>query len=215
MPKLKHNASTSPSVGFESRKCESWWRHCSFLKFVDQAPGKPVASTDGGFWFETFWKPREASIWAYELCRRLSRLKGKTTIDPKIRELLGALPPYPDLTHLQRLSLTLVFEAQARLDGLEEAQKGEAWKSGDIYRLLDWRLVEELDLPPSKGDPNKFDERKKRRENSIAYAKRYVDLVLAAVGSPTLLGRLQIPDHDLTGFSFSTAHLERVLSKSS
>src|SRR6266404_424516 len=89
------------SFGSQSQETEpDWWQH-SPLFALEQ--GYAISRPGTERVFEVLWKPQAFAAWAYELVRGLPSFKGiEREIFYQDLELIGKLPPFPELTYQQR-----------------------------------------------------------------------------------------------------------------
>lgn len=112
---MKPRKNTNLDSIAESHDSNRWWRHWWKESPIFELPvGKPEQSRFGAeFWYQHFWQPKRLSVWAYELVRRLARLK--KIRDPKLSKAerfgLERMPPYTDLNFEQKQILAHVFYA--------------------------------------------------------------------------------------------------------
>lgn len=71
VPKTASPAASTPATN----TWDHWLNHAPFM--VKDEYGHYAAKPGAEFWHDNFWKPRMLSAWAYELVRRLLRLKLK------------------------------------------------------------------------------------------------------------------------------------------
>jgi hypothetical protein len=172
------------------------------------------------FWHQHFWRPKRLSVWAYELVRRLTKLK--TISVPKLSEFerceLEKMPPYTDLNFEQKQILTHVFYAelespQSQLEKiLATAEETMLWQQGQPNKLGHWNQVEVLD--------KKYDESQKDlRQDAKNYIRRYWPLVktawLAMNQSEEIFrpNSLLVARHALSDFSFTKKQLVEALKR--
>jgi hypothetical protein len=166
------------------------------------------------FWYDNFWKPRMFSAWIYELVRRLPKLKVQ---NPKLstQDLarLRSLPPYPQLTNVQKKMLAAITASQFKAH-LPDDMLGDysSWQEGQSFKLGDWQQIEALDGPAEQDD-------RAARKRAREYIRRYWRLIYAAwmnMHIPTEMTWFeQRPRHELTDCQLShkrLAELVRTLS---
>lgn len=184
---------------------EHWWKRSPFMVHY-------CSRRDGGipgekFWYEGFWKPRVLSAWAYELVRRLAKLKLKQPqLSANDKALLRSLPLYLQLTSKQKRILSAAMASQFENDAPGHMLGHAAtWQQGEFLRLGGWHQIEALDqIPASAADPE-------ARKLACDYIRRYWPLIRAAwmfmqAGTGTAYSEKR-PQHDLSDCKFTQERL--------
>jgi hypothetical protein len=192
----------------EAEKWDHWWKHSPFM-MVDNY-GHYVSKPGAEFWFKNFWQPRMFSAWAYELVRRLTKLKLK---EPELAQLddaiLRSLPPYPQLTWQQKKFFAAIMASQFTLHRpAQMLGTGASWREGQSFKVGDWRQIEALDLRADK------DERQARRP-ARKYIRRYWPLIRAAwmnmPAGPQIVFNEPRPRHELSGCGLTERQIRNAL----
>ena len=169
-----------------------------------------VARPGAEFWYEHFWKPRLLSAWFYELVRRLPKIQA-AALQLRAADLtsLHSMPPYPQLSLLQRKWLSFIVSSQLQEQRPDDLLGSTAsWLTGQSFRLGDWEQIEHLDLPAVK-------QKAQLVRWSKNYAARYSQLILGAWNTMPICEELgwleELPRHKLSDCSFDFPRIEALL----
>ncbi len=207
---------------------DHWWNHSPILKRQPEKKAD-VAQPGAGFWYEHYWKPRNLGVWAYELVRRLVKLRQLRTIKLTKADLnqLKSLPPYPKLEHGKKNVFLAIFfahmdEADRQILPLLKinAALEEPWLAGQPNKLGNWCQIEDIDAGADE-------DKRTNRKAPISYMERYWRLILfasraAGIGDAALDESkkieyipLDVPteEHELTGFEFSEEQVKSALKR--
>lgn len=204
-----------------------WWRHSLIFEMDNGGKTRPKSGAD--FWFDHFWKPRELTVWIYELMRRLPNTK--MDIDDKNKKALQALPPYPRLSEEQKAALVfivnraldseLINEEVSTLYNSTDRSHMPEWQHGQPHKLPDWRQVEALDRVEADQTAEKKDSRWEKRRRARERAMTFLPLILSVwkLMTKDSLQNIIIPPlqnnqgHSLHGAIFSDTELNEALKK--